>query len=290
MKAKTIEILLRKKVDNWLSSIKNEKVVELARENTIITGGCIASMLLHEKVNDYDFYFRNKETAKAVAHYYVSLFNESYDRNIEVVEEDDRIKIHVRSAGVAAEKKTDVHQFLDNVSPFSEDDSDFSLEQDNTGENPNYHPVFITCNAITLSNRIQLVLRFYGDPDTIHESYDFIHCTNYWCCSDSKLVLRKEALLSLLEKNLYYTGSKYPLCSIIRTRKFISRNWTCNAGQYLKMCMQLNNLDLTSIDVLEDQLIGVDIIYFSELLSSLRDKCSDKVNHTYLMEIIDRMF
>ncbi|MCW3062424.1 MAG: hypothetical protein JWQ02_4245, partial [Capsulimonas sp.] len=74
MKTKTINIVLCRKFDAWLASIEDEAVRDLAARNTIITGGCIASMLLKEPVNDYDLYFRNSETALAVATYYVSQF------------------------------------------------------------------------------------------------------------------------------------------------------------------------------------------------------------------------
>jgi hypothetical protein len=89
-------------------------------------------------------------------------------------------------------------------------------------------------------------------------------------------------------------GSKYPLCSIIRTRKFINRGWHINAGQYLKMCLQLNELDLNNIDVLEDQLIGVDSAYFMMLIDSIRNKqLTDdnfELNNSYIISIIDKIF
>src|SRR6185369_8941141 len=74
MKKKTINAVLCKKFDDFLSSITDEKVKSFAETNSIITGGSIASMLLKEKVNDYDIYFTNKETVKAVAEYYVAKF------------------------------------------------------------------------------------------------------------------------------------------------------------------------------------------------------------------------
>jgi len=155
---------------------------------------------------------------------------------------------------------------------------------------PKYRPVFFSTNAITLSNSIQLVLRFHGEPDKIHENYDFVHCTNYWTSWDNKVVLRKDALEALLTKELRYTGSKYPLCSIFRTRKFIKREWSINVGQYLKMVMQLQELDLTDLSVLEDQLTGVDVAYFMEVIDELRKRDPKKVDATYLIQIIDRMF
>jgi hypothetical protein len=39
--------------------------------NCVITGGAIASMLLGEKVNDYDIYFQDEELAKSVRKYFI---------------------------------------------------------------------------------------------------------------------------------------------------------------------------------------------------------------------------
>src|SRR3546814_2013322 len=50
---------------------------------------------------------------------------------------------------------------------------------------PTYRPVFVSTNAITLSDKIQIVLRFYGEADAIHENYDFVHCTNYWTSKEN---------------------------------------------------------------------------------------------------------
>ena len=76
----------------------------------------------------------------------------------------------------------------------------------------------------------------------------------------------------------------------MRLRKFIARGWTINAGQILKMCFQLSQLDLTDIATLEDQLTGVDTAYFVQLISRLKQNDPEKVNAAYLIEIVDRMF
>ena len=74
MKAKTISSILSKKFDSFVASIADETLRNQVKEGTIITGGCIASLLLNENVNDYDLYFRNEATALAVAQYYVAKF------------------------------------------------------------------------------------------------------------------------------------------------------------------------------------------------------------------------
>ena len=159
---------------------------------------------------------------------------------------------------------------------------------------PKYRPVYITSNAITLSDKIQIIIRFWGDVDEIHKNYDFAHCTCSWSSWDNKVSLPTKALECIINKELYYMGSKYPLCSIIRTRKFINRGYTINAGQYLKMCLQLNELDLHDIKTLKDQLIGVDSAYFDMFIKAISDKKDKEPNRVldngYLVEIINRIF
>ena len=74
MKTKTIKAVITKKMNEWWDSIDDEAVRELAKKNTIVTGGCIASMLLREKVNDFDVYLRTKEAVLALAKHYVARF------------------------------------------------------------------------------------------------------------------------------------------------------------------------------------------------------------------------
>lgn len=331
MKKKTINTVVCKKFDELLASISDEQVRELIKTNTIITGGSITSMLLKEDVNDFDLYFTNKETVLAVAHYYVSKFKESTvqkhnngdDILIKVLDGDHpdgddwaqiggpekgRVKIYLKSSGIAGESGTEDYQyfesrppeegeeFIDNIiSNVSEVDEIHPAEVE---VKPKYRPIFLSANAITLSDKVQIIIRFYGEPKEIHDNYDYVHCTNYWYSKTREVVLNQQALEAILSKELIYIGSKYPLCSIIRTRKFLKRGWTINAGQYLKMCFQVSKLDLTNIAVLEDQLIGVDVAYFAQLIDAVKNHSGKekkdgkefKIDYGYLATIIDKMF
>lgn len=313
-KAKTIKAVLAKKFAALCASIEDEAVRKLVEKNTIITGGAVASILLGEKVNDYDLYFTNKHTAEAVADYYVERFTVQKRNGIECkiyreTDETGRVKIVVKSAGIASEGGTEQPYEYFETAPQEEtaaggeyvdgilngaglvEDANEELEDmAQQADDLTYRPVFMSTNAITLSGRVQIVLRFYGNADQLHENYDFVHCTNYWTSDDGQLVLRPAALESLLSKELRYVGSKYPVCSIIRLRKFIKRGWTVNAGQILKMVMQAAALDLTDPLILQDQLTGVDSAYFLELMSKVKENDPEKVNAAYLVEVIDRMF
>lgn len=314
MKAKTIKAVLSKQIADWLASIEDDTVRVLAEKNAIVTGGAIASMLLNEPVNDFDVYFRTREATLAVARYYVDRFTPGVRRGIPceiyVDNEDvDRIKVVIKSAGVASETGAEKpYQYFESrpegeangyVSEVMGDPGEIedtyaetetlALQTQDDGK-PKYRPVFMSTNAITLSHKVQIVLRFFGEPDAIHENYDFVHCTNYWTGWDRDLVLRQDALEALLARELRYVGSKYPVCSVMRLRKFIKRGWSVNAGQILKMMLQVSALDLTDPAVLEDQLTGVDSAYFLEVMSKVKEKDPTKVNAAYLVEILDRMF
>jgi hypothetical protein len=54
--------------------------------------------------------------------------------------------------------------------------------------------------------------------------------------------------------------------------------------------MQLNDLDLKDPKVLEEQLTGVDMAYFAEILAKVNEKDPARVDAAYLCTIIDRMF
>lgn len=310
MKAKTIKAILSKKFKSFAASIEDEAVRTLVEKNTIITGGCIASMLLGEKINDFDLYFTNKETTKAVAQYYVERFKVQ-KRNgipceISVDDSDDRIRVVVKSAGVASEEGAEapyeyfegrpegeaqgyVSELMSDAGTIQdtyEDTEDMAQEV----EDETYRPVFLSTNAITLSNRIQIILRFYGAAEELHQNFDYVHATNSWSSSDNALVLRPAALESLLCRELRYVGSKYPVCSIIRLRKFFKRGWVINAGQMLKVMMQISELDLTDPLVLREQLTGVDSAYFLQVLTLMKTKNAEKIEAAYLVEVIDRMF
>lgn len=107
MKAKTIKAILSKKFTSFVASIEDEEVRNLVRKNTIITGGCIASMLLGEKINDFDLYFTDKQTCVKAAEYYVKKFTAKTGWPMKVEDIDGRIRI-VTESGHRGETAADV--------------------------------------------------------------------------------------------------------------------------------------------------------------------------------------
>lgn len=308
LQLKTIEKICKGKLLDWAKSVaqsdypEKDKIVEIIKTKTIITGGSLVSMLSGEEINDFDVYFRDKQSAAMVARYYLKKFKDDNNKwmsskihNFEVRDDYDRIRILIQSAGVASsigEESPVEYQYFEATRHNEAEEYIDHLVNNAAKKDKGYAPVFISDNAITLSNQIQVIIRFFGEPEEIHKNYDFVHCTNYYSSWDEKVYINMDAMESIRTKNLKYTGSLYPICSLIRLRKFIKRGWKINAGQILKMAYQVNKLDLNDHEVLKEQLVGVDAAYFAELLETLKDdKESGKtIDQLYISNLIDKIF
>lgn len=336
MLKKTIKQILIKKVNEWVATITDEKVQRAVQKDLIITGGCFTSMIMNEDVNDYDCYFRTKETVLLVANYYAKVWNDAHPiahnklgkrtevfvldganpstdilnyYNVSDISESrsrmiantplDRVKMIFPSDGIIGdldavnateELGVAPKPIIEQIEEIDEVKADEVIEK----EQRKYFPVFISSNAITLSDKIQLVVRFYGEPEEVHDTFDFIHTRAYWKNADKTVHISEEVYEMTINKTLRYVGSKYPVCSIFRLRKFINRGWKINAGQMLKICMQISALNLMDIDVLESQLVGVDSLYFMNLIEAFRiaqEKDAKFVlDAGYVMSLVDKIF
>lgn len=328
MLEKTMKQIISKKINEWIESIDDISVVDVIKKDLILTGGCFTSMIQNEVPKDFDCYFRTKDSVLKIAEYYAKKWNEAHPASenkvgkktrvfvldganpskeildyyrIDKLKDSaaivlsncppERVKIIFPSDGYTGDPDTiNSNDELGIVEELDEIKADEIVEK----ENKSYFPVFISSNAITLSNGIQIVVRFYGEPDQIHETYDFVHTKAYYDNNKKEVVIPKDVYEHVINKVLRYTGSKYPVCSIFRVRKFVQRGWTINAGQLLKMCMQVSQLDLTDINTLEDQLIGVDSLYFMNLIDQFRRQQAENkefvLSTGYVMSIVDKIF
>lgn len=212
-------------------------------------------------------------------------------------DKEERLRIFIRSVGAVgtnfsnyAETELDYRQALAKIGEAIKEANKDKKKK----EVLKYSPTFMTNNAISLTDKIQIVLRFYGEPEEIHKNYDFVHCSSYYLTKEDKLELPSRALEAIINKELCYIGSKYPLCSLVRTRKFMKRGWSINAGQFVKMALQINDLDLKNFHVFEEQLVGVDSAYFSQLISILetmkKNDPSFEPDSQYLIKLVNQIF
>lgn len=290
MKDPTIKKVLNKKLSAWIETIKSEKVRELAKRDAIVSGGAITSMVMGEKINDYDIYFATREAALAIAHYYTQLFisnNPKLEYHPRVQGSDTRVKIFMKSAGVASETQSG-YQYFETMDPeFAKEFADsLKLTQEKSSK---YRPVFLSENAVTLSDKTQLIIRFWGEPEDIHRNFDYVHAMCSYRYNSKNLIIPAESMRAMLSRSLVYKGSLYPLASLFRLRKFIERGWRITAGQILKISFQISQMDLTDQSVLYEQLIGVDQAYMAELLEAINEH-GREIDATYLALLVDTIF
>lgn len=299
MQVKTIQKNIANKLNDWLVTIEDDQLRGEVRKNLLVSGGSITSMFLGEPVNDYDVYIQDMEVLYQLVKYYTSGQNdiEVLDGRKKSSYTDEIIATYGRRAGIEDAINSAYAVSIRNLKGdqiklfFDAKDGGKRVNEDKKPEELLYAPVFFSPNAISLSNDIQIVLRFSGNAETIHKTFDFIHATNYFTFKDG-LVTNKAALESILTKQLKYQGSLYPLTTIIRVRKFLKRGWNIGAGELLKIMFQISELDLKNPDVLEEQLIGVDVAYFGKLIEILRgiEDLETKMTSQYLNTIIDKVF
>lgn len=289
-KRTTIVKIIENKITKWIKSISDKELGKKVAESYMVTGGAITSLLLGEKPNDYDIYLTDKDVAVELANYYLKDYktNDCVSR-IEARKTDNGVKINIKSAGIIQGDKNpgDDYEYFELGGDISK-----YLDKNKLRKNlksNEFKPIMITDNAISLSNDVQVILRFVGSPEEIHKNFDFVHTTNYYT-PKTGLVLNPIALENILSKTLKYVGSLYPICSIFRIRKFINRGWTITAGEVLKICWDINNLNLKDMAVLQEQLIGVDSAYFYEVLNIIKKDSEKILDRTYLFSILNTVF
>lgn len=286
---KTIVKVIKAKVNDWIKTIDNDDLKKVIRENYILTGGAITSMLLGEMPNDFDIYFKTPDSALQVANYYLNKITNNDSglvSTIKAVSVDNAVRIMIKSAGVVeGEDGLSGYRFFELCPP---EEMEKYFDKKKLKSKDKYGIALISTNAISLNDGIQVITRFVGDPTEIHKNYDFVHTTNFYT-EKTGLVLNQPALESIITKELKYVGSLYPLCSMFRTRKFIKRGWSITAGEMLKIAFDISQLDLTNPSVLREQLVGVDYAYFFQVLNLLNNR-SGNIDRTYLIEIINKVF
>lgn len=299
MKARQIDKVLRALLVDLAETHK--PIADELEHHTVITGGCIASMLLKEPVNDYDIYFTSQRALVKVLDYFKGLVGDAIDGVVvtrgvgssapdigPVLENPPR---HLYDRAIFTRTAAQWLEYVDNGSIeymglFMAGAGQWSQSKENVAENQKYWPIFASQNALTLTDKVQLVFRFTGPANVIHQNYDFVHATNYFTMGEG-LVLNTDACAALLARELVYKGSRYPLASIFRTRKFIKRGWNIHIGNYVKMAMQLNSLDLRHLPTLRDQLTGVDAAYLNWIIQKCQK--AGAVTEDYVCELVDKI-
>lgn len=119
-------------------------------------------------------------------------------------------------------------------------------------KNKKFHVNLITDNSINLSDKIQLITKFVGEPKKIIKSFDWEHLQSFYEYPDNLNIPDKVYKL-LLEKKLIYTGSAFPLSSLIRLKKYLKKNWDVSALTIMHIALDFaKSIDMKQTENIEN--------------------------------------
>ena len=140
-------------------------------------------------------------------------------------------------------------------------------------------PVQESPNAITYKRtsgknkyEVQLITRFSGTPRQILDTFDFTIVQGCYDFSTQSFVLDDKFLPDIAARVLRYTSSShYPICALIRTKKYQDRGYHFTNSCRLAISFAINRLDLTTYKNLKEQLLGIDTTFLRGFLETLDD-------------------
>lgn len=316
---KAIKAICRNKIDDlckWIAK-KDKELADDFKKHCFVSGGAITSLLQGEQPNDFDIYVDNIETLYNICCFYTNQWNENhktqkefnvvkhiitdkeellngYNQDLNVIYDiRESVEVQVRSEGIAKDEDIEDQDEIENLPlPSKELVEDIDTIKEEHKEK--YIIKCITSNALSLSDDVQIICRFCGNPEEIFKNYDFIHTMQAYYRVNDKLLLNTKSLVSIMSKRLEYQGSLFPICSLFRLRKFLSRGWSISSMEILKIAYQISKLDLNDINVLRDSLVGCDYYYmlsFIEALHEWRENNPDtEFNSEYMFKLIEEFF
>lgn len=83
---------------------------------------------------------------------------------------------------------------------------------------------YVTENAITLTNKAQIIIIKSGSPETVRSTFDYVHCTPYYSGAKNKLFISRKQYDACINKKLIVNNQS----SVTKHRehKFIERGYT----------------------------------------------------------------
>lgn len=187
----------------------------LKAHKAMLVGGAITSILTKKDINDFDIYFKDRDS------FMMSLLDiRGLKDDLPVDEYPNDVEINF--------------QYLDQYE---------------------FHYVCHTEKSITFNPKysetlFQLIYQnFYKDVNEVFNDFDFtINMVGYDFELD-EVVVHPEAMLHLSQRILVTnSGTKYPLISILRTNKYQERGYTISKKEMVKLLLAVSKLEFNSYE------------------------------------------
>lgn len=181
----------------------------------------------------------------------------------------------------------------------------FKTKQDYDGllakfkKDEKYSLIFSTDNAETFVNddiKIQLIKipeLICKNPVEIVNQFDYTVCMGAYDFDSAEFILHEKFLEHLSLRELYYNiDAKYPLASLFRVRKYLSKGYKISGVEIIKLGLSINNLQMNNYQDLKIQLQGIDTAFLSELTDKLMSEeyIEKKYDFNEFLDMINQYF
>jgi len=252
---------------------------------SFIAGGAILSVSREEKIKDYDLFLTDPSSARSLVNLFMRRIDGGSTFQLLTQEDDTNPKISKGILGFTQPQlmTVSIEEVIDNFNK--------KCKEEKAGGT--VKPVYLSKNAVTLSNGIQIIFRFIGEPEDVFSTFDYEHCKVYWRPDPlglllGKLVYSGRSQESIAKNELIYTGNtRFVLSAISRLNKFIKRGWGITPSSLLSLAVTSSKIDWSDRKVLEEELLGIYGIE-NKTLQLILDMCSteNKVDLDKIVQVL----
>jgi hypothetical protein len=98
-----------------------------------------------------------------------------------------------------------------------------------------------------IESGISFIIKLWGAPSEIIETFDFMHCKCYAYLNDKEPTLSDEVLSLINRKELEIWNPQHPHRTLMRAAKFINRGWNVSPDVWEDICTNSGFADLTTL-------------------------------------------
>lgn len=106
--------------------------------------------------------------------------------------------------------------------------------------------------------------------DVLLDKFDFTVCQAAFF--RDQFYFGEDFLLDNAARRIVYTGSEFPISSLVRVNKYLRKGYTISSEQLVKISMSIHSLKIESAEALKSQLMGIDILYLRDKLNGITDE------------------
>lgn len=153
--------------------------------------------------------------------------------------------------------------------------------------------IFSTNNAETLKwegVKWQLIKCANGTINEIFNSFDFSICMGAYDLKNDCFIIHKNFMAHNAQRRLvFHEGTKYPICSLIRTRKYMFRGYFLTGIEYIKMALCINKIRIETWADLKFHLQGIDTLFLEPLTTALEKEGDTIYDYDKFLVLMDEV-